>query len=79
MRFDDNRIFLSRSCWGRIQVLRDSPKGGVGSPTGFARGAGARRAIPRTVGPGSRFGRSNPWALANRHLPETTLISKATN
>jgi hypothetical protein len=64
MRFDFNRISLSMS-WGSIQVLRESPKGGVGSPTGFARGAGRERALP-------------VWE-ANQHLPETTLTSKATN
>ena len=60
---------------------QESPKGGVGSPTGFARGAGPRRATDRTDGLGSRVGKIVPWALpvfeVVRRAPETTPSSKA--
>ena len=40
---------------------QDKSKGGVGSPSGFARGAGPRRAASRTVGLGSRFEKVMSW------------------
>ena len=40
---------------------QERSKGGVGSPMGFDRGAGPRRAASRTVGLGSRFEKVMSW------------------
>ena len=61
--------------------VRESPKGGVGSPAGFARGAEPQREISPTVGLGSRFGRAMAWALpvweTKRLTPKASFIPKA--